>query len=43
MADRGTRGFTVLGRLEPGVTMAAAQAELDTDRLATGARLSDDE
>ena len=30
MADRGTRGFTVLGRLEPDATLAAAQAELDT-------------
>ena len=29
MHDRATRGFTVLGRLEPGVTMTAAQAELD--------------
>ena len=30
MAERANRGFTVLGRLEPGVTLAAAQAELDT-------------
>ena len=30
MADRSNRGFTVLGRLEPGVTLPAAQAELDT-------------
>ncbi len=29
MRDRGSRGFTVLGRLEPGVTRAEAQAELD--------------
>ncbi len=28
MAERGGRGFTVLGRLKPGVTMAEAQAEL---------------
>ena len=30
MRERGSRGFTVLGRLEQGVTRAAAQAELDT-------------
>ena len=30
MAERGGRGFTVLGRLKPGVTMAEAQAELTT-------------
>jgi predicted permease len=30
MASRGGRGFTVLGRLKPGVTMAEAQAELTT-------------
>jgi putative ABC transport system permease protein len=29
MVDRATRGFTVLGRLEPGATLTAAQAELD--------------
>jgi putative ABC transport system permease protein len=29
MADRGSRGFTVVGRLKPGVTRGAAQAELD--------------
>ena len=30
MASRSGRGFTVLGRLKPGVTMAEAQAELAT-------------
>jgi len=30
MADRGGRGWTVLGRLKPGVTMAEAQAEVTT-------------
>ena len=30
MRERGSRGFTVLGRLEQGATRAAAQAELDT-------------
>jgi putative ABC transport system permease protein len=30
MASRGGRGFTVLGRLKPGITMAEAQAELTT-------------
>ena len=30
MRDRGSRGFTVLGRLESGATRASAQAELDT-------------
>ena len=30
MASRGGRGFTVLGRLKPGVTIAEAQAELTT-------------
>jgi predicted permease len=29
MNDRGTRGFAALARLKPGVTLAAAQAELD--------------
>jgi putative ABC transport system permease protein len=29
MSNRGSRGFTVLGRLKPNVTRAAAQAELD--------------
>jgi predicted permease len=29
MRERGTRGFTVLGRLRPAVTVEAAQAELD--------------
>ena len=43
MADRSNRGFTVLGRLEPGVTLPAAQAELDTIASRLAARLSDDE
>ena len=30
MAGRDNRGFTVLARLQPGVTLTAAQAELDT-------------
>ena len=30
MRERGSRGFTVLGRLEQGATLTAAQAELDT-------------
>jgi predicted permease len=30
MASRGDRGFDVLGRLKPGVTLEAAQAEADT-------------
>ena len=30
MADRGGRGFTVLGRLKSGVSLAAAQREADT-------------
>jgi putative ABC transport system permease protein len=30
LTERGNRGFQVLARLRPGVTMAAAQAELDT-------------
>lgn len=30
MANRGNRGFAVLGRLRPGVTLAAAQSELNT-------------
>jgi putative ABC transport system permease protein len=30
MRQRGSRGFTVLGRLKPGVTRAAAQSEADT-------------
>ena len=30
MADRGGRGFWVLGRLKPGVTLQAAQAEVTT-------------
>ena len=29
MADRGSRGFVALARLKPGVTLAAAQRELD--------------
>jgi predicted permease len=29
MAERGTRGFAALARLKPGVTLAAAQSELD--------------
>jgi putative ABC transport system permease protein len=29
MAQRGTRGFTALARLKPGVTVAAAQSEMD--------------
>jgi len=29
MADRGSRGFAPIARLKPGVTMTAAQAELD--------------
>jgi putative ABC transport system permease protein len=29
MADRGSRGFTVLGRLKPGVSREAAQAEVE--------------
>ena len=30
MADRGGRGFCVLGRLKPGVTLEAAQSEANT-------------
>jgi predicted permease len=29
MAERGSRGFVALGRLKPGVSLAAAQSELD--------------